>query len=104
MLLFGLLQVTDHNRYISPNYAGQELVVHQGEEFMLIIEGSLDVNFGDLKTYHMEKGDSIAFISKIPHKICSKKGAKVLIPSTTLPFSIFELRTQTMDGNRTLLR
>ncbi len=59
-----------------PNYAGQELVVHQGEEFMLIIEGSLDVKFGDLKTYHMEKGDSIAFISKIPTRFAAKKVRK----------------------------
>lgn len=70
------------------DYVGQELVVHQGEEFMLVLEGSMDVSLGNLKTYHMEEGDSIAFSSKIPHNVCSKTGAKVLIHSTTLPIAI----------------
>ena len=71
-----------------PEYEGQEFVVHQGEEFMLVLEGTMDVSLGDLKTYHMQEGDSMAFSSKIPHKISSKTGAKVLIHSTTLPIAI----------------
>lgn len=71
-----------------PNYADQELVVHQGEEFMLVLEGTLEVNLGNQASYHMKEGDSIAFSSKIPHNVCSKSGAKVLIHSTTLPIAI----------------
>ena len=70
------------------DYVGQELVVHQGEEFMLVLEGTLEVNLGNQATYHMKEGDSIAFSSKIPHNVCSKSGAKVLIHSSTLPIAI----------------
>lgn len=70
------------------DYHTQELVVHQGEEFMLVLEGTLDVNLGNLETYHMGQGDSIAFSSKIPHNVSTSLGAKVLIHSTTLPISI----------------
>lgn len=69
-------------------YIGQELVVHQGEEFMLVLNGSLDVNLGNLNSYHLEEGDSIAFSSKIPHNLTSEAGARVLIHSTTLPMAI----------------
>ena len=71
-----------------PNYPEQEFVIHQGEEFMLVLEGDLDVNLGDFNKYHMNKGDAIAFSSKIPHKVSSKAGAKILIHSTTLPIAI----------------
>lgn len=71
-----------------PDYQGQELVVHQGEEFMLVLEGDLDVNLGNFKSYHMAVGDSIAFSSKIPHNVSSKAGARVLIHSSTLPIAI----------------
>ena len=71
-----------------PNYVDQELVVHQGEEFMLVLEGTLEINLGNQAAYRMKEGDSIAFSSKIPHNVCSKSGAKVLIHSTTLPIAI----------------
>lgn len=70
------------------DYHAQELVIHQGEEFMLVLEGTLEVNLGNLETYRMEQGDSIAFSSKIPHNVSTVSGAKVLIHSTTLPISI----------------
>jgi transcriptional regulator with XRE-family HTH domain len=69
------------------NYVRQELVIHQGEEFMLVLEGTLDVNLASLRIYHMEAGDSIAFSSRIPHSVISEKGAKVLIHSSTAPVS-----------------
>lgn len=70
------------------NYIRQDLVVHQGEEFMLVLSGSLDVNLGGLQVIHMDSGDSISFPSRIPHSIISENGAKVLIHSSTLPFSL----------------
>lgn len=72
----------------SPAHVGQELVVHQGEEFMLVLEGTLEVNLGNLSAFHLEEGDSIAFSSKIPHNVASETGAKVLIHSSTPPVAI----------------
>ncbi len=70
------------------DYVGQELVVHQGEEFMLVLKGTLEVNLGNLNMYNLEEGDSMVFSSKIPHSVSSKTGASVLIHSSTLPIAI----------------
>ncbi len=70
------------------DYRCQEHVVHQGEEFMLVLEGDLTVNLGNIRNFFLTKGDSIAFTSKIPHKVSSKNGAEVLIHSGTAPYTI----------------
>lgn len=68
-------------------YEASEYAIHPGEEFMLVLEGDLNVDLADLASYVMEVGDSLAFPSKVPHKISSEHGARVLIQSSTLPIT-----------------
>lgn len=56
---------------------------HQGDEFIFILEGTACVDFSGYRVYEMHPGDSIAFSSKIPHRITSKKGCRMILRSGT---------------------
>lgn len=56
--------------YINRNDNKQELSSHEGEEFIYIISGELELTHGDTKTV-VKEGDSVYYDSIIPHKICS---------------------------------
>jgi electron transfer flavoprotein alpha subunit len=43
---------------------------HEGEEFILVMEGDLQLTLGS-KTHHVKPGESIHFNSEIPHKLKS---------------------------------
>ncbi|MGD8257156.1 MAG: FAD-binding protein [Desulfobacterales bacterium] len=43
---------------------------HEGEEFIYVMEGELEVNLGS-KNHHLKTGESIHFNSDIPHKLKS---------------------------------
>ena len=53
---------------------------HEGEEFMYILEGTLEFVFGD-KTYILEQGDNIYFDSCVPHagKSLGDKKTRILV-------------------------
>jgi transcriptional regulator with XRE-family HTH domain len=46
--------------------SGQDVYRHYGQEFVLILEGSLEINLNGEK-YILKKGDSIYFNSNTPH-------------------------------------
>ena len=46
--------------------SGEGGMVHTGEEFALVLEGSLDFNI-EGENFHLEKGDSISFKATLPH-------------------------------------
>ena len=52
---------------------------HEGEEFMLVLDGSVEITYGD-ETYTLEKGDSIYYDSIVPHLVRStnEEEARVL--------------------------
>ena len=52
---------------------GQEPSVHEGEEFIYVIEGTVIVKI-DQDTFELEPGDSIYYLSTTPHVIASKNG------------------------------
>ena len=81
-LKFDITIVTYPMQYQAPEYA-----IHPGEEFVLVLEGTLSIDLSELASYSLEVGDSLAFPSKIPHKISSENGARVLIHSSTLPIT-----------------
>ncbi len=68
-------------------YIAEEFATHQGDEFLMILEGSITINHANYQNFELEKGDCIAFSSRIPHLISSKNGAKVLFHSTTMPIA-----------------
>ncbi|OGX08103.1 MAG: hypothetical protein A2Y03_10130 [Omnitrophica WOR_2 bacterium GWF2_38_59] len=46
--------------------SGESTYSHYGQEFVLVLKGSLEITLGD-KTYKLKKGDSIYFNSSTPH-------------------------------------
>ena len=52
---------------------------HEGEEFIYVIEGSIEINYGK-DTYNLNEGDSIYYDSIVAHHVHAfdKEGAKIL--------------------------
>jgi transcriptional regulator with XRE-family HTH domain len=46
----------------------QKLSSHEGEEFIVVYSGRIEVIYGD-ETYHLEAGDSIYYNSTLPHYV-----------------------------------
>lgn len=59
--------------------SGEGGMVHTGEEFATVLEGSLEFTIED-ETYILDKGDSIGFKASLPHrwKNCNGLQAKIL--------------------------
>lgn len=52
---------------------------HEGEEFLYVLEGSINVEYGN-KHYQLHKGDSIYYDSIVDHLVtaCDSEGATIL--------------------------
>ena len=52
---------------------------HEGEEFILVLEGCVRITYGD-ETYSLNQGDSIYYDAVVPHimNACNEHGAKLL--------------------------
>jgi transcriptional regulator with XRE-family HTH domain len=52
---------------------------HEGEEFIMVMEGTLEISYGK-ESYLLEEGDSIYYDSIVPHHVHSYEGkaAKIL--------------------------
>jgi transcriptional regulator with XRE-family HTH domain len=55
------------NVYDPGGQSGDEPLVHEGEEFGVVLEGRIEVTIGD-HTHVLEVGDSIYFPSNLPHR------------------------------------
>ena len=66
------------------DYGG--LAGHDGEEFVYVLHGSVEILFEGDKSYILEEGDSIYFDSHLPHAYLSRNGAqaKLLMVATTI--------------------
>ncbi|WP_020676232.1 helix-turn-helix domain-containing protein [Geopsychrobacter electrodiphilus] len=58
--------------------SGEGGMVHTGEEFAMVLEGSLDFTI-DAEKYHLEVGDTIAFKATLPHSWKNKSGTRVKV-------------------------
>ncbi|KAI4452965.1 acyl-coenzyme a synthetase [Holotrichia oblita] len=78
---------------VDPCEGDPELVTHEGQEFNLVIEGSIEILFDD-KRLLLEKGDSIYFNPTIPHgqKAMNNQPAKFLtvISEKRIKFDSYE--------------
>ncbi|TEA78830.1 helix-turn-helix domain-containing protein [Allopusillimonas ginsengisoli] len=65
------------------NQAAPDSFPHSGEEFMLVLKGSVSITVGG-RTFDLETGDSIYFDSELPHKLrtISPDDAEVLVVAT----------------------
>ncbi len=64
---------------LSGENESKELSYHEGEEFVLVIEGSIRVTLGS-KVEILTEGDSVYYLSSIPHNVVSTvKNQKAVI-------------------------
>ena len=55
-----------------------KLSTHEGEEFIFVLSGELEVNYGK-EQYQLQQGDSIYYDSVVPHCVHAKKGTQAKI-------------------------
>ena len=56
----------------------EEASVHEGEEFIYVLEGAAIVKIGEDK-FELEPGDSVYYLSTTPHMIAAKKGRATIL-------------------------
>jgi len=56
----------------------REISVHEGEEFIFVLEGDVVLGIGD-DTFELEPGDSAYYLSTTPHYIAAKKGKATIV-------------------------
>ncbi len=54
------------------------LSAHEGEEFIMVLKGKLEVNYGK-QTYVLDEGDTIYYDSIVPHHVHAFNGQKAQI-------------------------
>jgi DNA-binding transcriptional MerR regulator/quercetin dioxygenase-like cupin family protein len=53
---------------VEPGQGSQESYSHEGEEFLYILEGELEITLDELETYNLRQGDAMTFYSTRPHR------------------------------------
>ena len=53
---------------VEPGHGSQESYSHEGEEFIYVVEGQLEVTLDELYTYRLGPQDAMTFDSKRPHR------------------------------------
>ncbi len=56
----------------------KEISVHNGEEFIYVLEGVAELSIGG-KSYDLEPGDSVYYLSTTPHLITGKNGRATIL-------------------------
>jgi len=56
----------------------QEMSVHEGEEFIYVIEGAVYVKI-DEDEFELEPGDSVYYLSTTPHIVAAKEGQAIIL-------------------------
>lgn len=66
---------------VAPTEESSDFVLssHEGEEFIMVLEGVMEISYGDIN-YMLEEGDSIYYDSIVPHHVHAFEGkpAKIL--------------------------
>ena len=63
---------------LEPETPDQELSVHDGEEFMFVIDGEMKARLGG-KVEILSTGDTIYYLSNIPHLVTSNRNEPTYI-------------------------
>ena len=56
----------------------KDMSVHDGEEFIYVIDGVAALKIGE-DSFDLEPGDSVYYLSTVPHQIASKKGKTTIL-------------------------
>ncbi len=57
---------------------GEEMSVHEGEEFIYILDGAAVLKIGE-DVFDLNPGDSVYYLSTTPHLIASKRGKTTIL-------------------------
>jgi quercetin dioxygenase-like cupin family protein len=57
---------------------GGELSVHDGEEFIYVLEGTVAMQIGEDR-FDLDPGDSVYYLSTTPHLIAAKQGRATIV-------------------------
>jgi transcriptional regulator with XRE-family HTH domain len=57
---------------------GEEVSVHEGEEFIFVLDGVVEMGIGD-DSFELEPGDSVYYLSTTPHHIAAKKDKATIL-------------------------
>jgi len=63
---------------LPPGATRAEPLPHEGEEFLMILKGRTDFEYGD-ETYHLEEGDSLYFDAVVPHRLNNRSGENCIV-------------------------
>lgn len=68
LLAWGNTVMEPHLFRISPGAGSGEAYTHEGEEFLYILRGELEISLDEGEPYRLEPGDSFYFESSTPHR------------------------------------
>jgi quercetin dioxygenase-like cupin family protein len=61
---------------VRPSSGGESLLsTHEGEEFIYVLRGEIEVRYGAEK-YSLSEGDSIYYDSIVPHQVSARAGSE----------------------------
>jgi quercetin dioxygenase-like cupin family protein len=63
---------------MNPADAGTPISAHEGEEFMLVLEGEIEVTYGAEK-HRVKKGETIYYNAVVPHLVAAAPGTTAKI-------------------------
>jgi DNA-binding transcriptional MerR regulator/mannose-6-phosphate isomerase-like protein (cupin superfamily) len=78
LLACGKVAMEPHLFRITPGAGSLELFSHEGEEFLYVIRGRLDIQLNG-NVYHLASGDSFYFSSKSEHRWCNPGKIKTIV-------------------------
>ncbi|HUA17685.1 MAG TPA: cupin domain-containing protein [Bryobacteraceae bacterium] len=78
LLASGKITMEPHLFRISPGAGSGESYAHEGEEFLYVVRGRLQIRLGD-EDYQLHSGDGFYFTSKTPHRWCNPGKTETLI-------------------------
>lgn len=72
---------------------GQEVYQHDGEEWLQVVEGRVQLSVGE-KKYQLEKGDSAHFSSQSSHRLdaMDDKDARIILVACPIPVALGQRR------------
>jgi DNA-binding transcriptional MerR regulator/uncharacterized cupin superfamily protein len=68
LLAWGNTILEPHLFRVAPGASSGEAYTHEGEEFLHVLRGQLEITLDDGGTYHLRSGDSFCFESNNPHR------------------------------------
>jgi DNA-binding transcriptional MerR regulator/mannose-6-phosphate isomerase-like protein (cupin superfamily) len=70
---------------VDPGAGNRDSYAHEGEEFLFVIVGQLDLTLDEIDTYRLHAGDALTFASTRPHRWANPGAVKTVIVWVNTP-------------------